>query len=68
MKDHSNVIVVAVMIVAFIAGYSVVSYVVSKLKVSHLDATRGEQSQKGSIPITDNRSQEDDPFRGSGKT
>jgi len=56
------------MIVAFIAGYSVVSYVVRKLKVSHLDATRGEQSQKGSVPITDNRSQEEDPFRGSGKT
>ena len=68
MTDYSKYLLVAVLLVAFIAGYSVVSYVVRKLQVRHLDAARGDQNQKGSDAINDNRGQQEDPFRESDKT
>ena len=63
MTDHSELMILAVVLVAFIAGYSVVSYVVRKFKVGQLHATLDDQSQKGSDPTTDKRSLKEDLFR-----
>lgn len=54
MNDGSDLMMLAVVVVAFIAGYSIVSYVVRKLKPSQTPSN--DPGQKGSTPTTEDSS------------
>ena len=55
MTDHSRLLMLGVVVVAFIAGYAIVSYVVRKLKEGPFNPALTDQSRQGSDPkIEDN--------------
>jgi hypothetical protein len=51
MTGGANLMMLAVVVIAFIAGYSIVSYVVRKLKVGK--PAQDDQSHKESNPTTE---------------
>jgi flagellar basal body-associated protein FliL len=54
MKDHSGWVMLVVMIVTFIAGYSVVSFAVRKFKEATAKPGPDEQDRQLSNPATRN--------------
>jgi hypothetical protein len=56
MTDRPELMMFAVLLVAFIAGYAVVSYVVRKYKEGPGDPGRNDRDQKDPNPTTESSS------------
>ncbi len=66
MNGNSSYMILAVALGAFIAGYSIVSYLVKKLRGQH--ATLIDQDLKEADPTAAKRSQPEDQSQESDKT